>query len=198
MCAPISPQRQKTAWTHRGLGWGHWVGHPFSYDVWLQCVSQPGRISLIPGISRNGFHSLLANNVIPNTLCLEDILLRIMLQLSHFPLLYSAALPAQPHHLCREQGPMCLQGPPVTGKTYENPAVWGEVLRAVWRAVSKPSSLCDRAVLKGLTYFVHTNDTFMNTNNMFSFLISEPTEVLSSQGRLELSGTGLMTLPSTQ
>ena len=111
--SPLKGGRRRglTGGRGRGIGWAI----PLSYDKWLQYVSQPGRTSLIPGISRSGFHSSLTNNLVPNTSCLQDILLlRIMLQGEPvFSAVFSSA-PSMVPPPVQKQGLPCLRGPLVS------------------------------------------------------------------------------------
>lgn len=95
----------------RGIGWAI----PLSYDKWLQYVSQPGRTSLIPGISKSGFHSSLTNNLAPNTFCLQDILLlRITVQGEPLSSAMFSSAPSMVPPSVQKQGLPCLRGPLVS------------------------------------------------------------------------------------
>lgn len=51
MCATISLQRQKTAWTHRGPRPGYWVGHPsLLWWVAIVCKSAWENVCSVPGV----------------------------------------------------------------------------------------------------------------------------------------------------
>lgn len=71
------PRNSEDSVDSQGLGRGYGAGHA---PLFTQPVSQPGRMSLVPGISRSGCYSSLANDLVPNALCLQGfLLLRIML-----------------------------------------------------------------------------------------------------------------------